>query len=96
MDQDEFVVTEELREWATLKVMFDKQFPNQPGAKTFEHEGTKYSRSFRKQRSNSGKTFKWLMDFSVTLPDGTHRTIPDPSEPNRRNDASRNWGLGRE
>src|SRR5512132_3843839 len=59
---------------------------------TFAHDGVEYKRYTRRQRSNSGKSSRWFVSFTGN--DGSH--YADPVGPNRRNDAERNWGLGRE
>jgi len=49
-------------------------------------------------RSNSGKSVDFEVTYSWRATDGTPKVLRKPStfEGNRRNDAARNWGLGRE
>lgn len=95
-DEDGFPIPEETIRWAILRRAFERAFPRQAGRKTFEEKGIRYEREFRKQLSNSRKSWRWMMDFRITHPDGRVELIEDPQGPNRRSDPARNWGLGRE
>ena len=84
--------------WFALDALFEQKFGPACGKKQLDHEGYRISRSMRRQPSNSGKSQTWLIDFTV-VKDGTEAAIriEDPTgPPNRANDPSRNWGMGRE
>jgi len=62
-------------------------------ANPFVHNGVAYVRDSSPMRSNSGKT---VVAWSVWFRGPGGVVISNEVEPNRRNDANRNWGLGRE
>jgi hypothetical protein len=60
----------------------------------FEYEGTTWTRSYVSYKSNSGKS---VVDSTTVFAGADGRKIyKTAGSPNRRNDADRNWGLGRE
>lgn len=58
---------------------------------TFEFNGVTYRDHWSPQRSNSGKTTRWI--GYLTGSDGSSIMIKDEHINNRRNDPERNWGL---
>jgi hypothetical protein len=61
---------------------------------TFEYDGTTWARSYTPYKSNSGKS---VVDSTVIFSGADGRKIlKTAGSPNRRNDADRNWGLGKE
>ena len=58
---------------------------------TFEFSGVTYRDHWSPQRSNSGKTTRWM--GYLTGSDGSKIEIKDDHINNRRNDSERNWGL---
>lgn len=60
--------------------------------------GVKVSKMLTRSSSNSGKSHDWNESFTWVGTDGEHRQvgIDGAFSTNRRNDADRNWGLGRE
>jgi hypothetical protein len=58
---------------------------------TFEFNGVTYRDHWSPQRSNSGKTTRWMS--YLTGSDGSSVLIKDEHINNRRNDPERNWGL---
>lgn len=69
-----------------------------PGAGTMSIGGLSVTKSTPiPYASNSGKSRFWSYSYRWTSADGTPRALEQtsPFEGNRRNDADRNWGLGR-
>jgi hypothetical protein len=58
---------------------------------TFEFDGVTYRDHWSPERSNSGKTTRWM--GYLTGSDGSSILIKDDHVNNRRNDPERNWGL---
>jgi len=65
---------------------------------TFTFEGCEVRREAAPLRSNSRKSVvAWRSNFFVKPSEGEPYTVGDDREaPNRGNDPTRNWGLGRE
>jgi hypothetical protein len=67
-----------------------------PGSQTFKFAGANVTKRVHTLRSNSGKTSSTYVSINWTLPDGSvHGDTNIEPVLNRRNDPSRNWGLGR-
>ena len=66
-----------------------------PGEGKLTLAGIEVAKTVRRYLSNSGKTNGWAVQFSWTGLDGIARESgkQPPQATNRRNDASRNWGL---
>jgi hypothetical protein len=69
-----------------------------PGSGTMLIGGIEVTKSLASFSSNSGKTSEWSVRFTWRSADGEPKLINESSRyaGNRRNDAERNWGLGRE
>ena len=80
--------------WHELEAAYWAQGGKPKPPSTFTHENREWTRCARRFPSNSGKSAQWSADFSAD--DGSVVKDPHPPLLNRRNDAKRNWGLGRE
>lgn len=94
---DFFAIEEAWWKWV------DENCPNQSSrargrwmnSNVFSYDGTTWTRDRVGYKSNSGHT---VVDNAVTFHGADGRALSKPRSefPNRRNDAKRNWGLGKE
>lgn len=67
-----------------------------PGSQSFKFAGAHVTKRVQTLSSNSGKTSRTYVSIKWSLPDGSvHGDANIEPVLNRRNDPSRNWGLGR-